>query len=527
MINLKINGKPVHITEGSTLLQAAEKLGIEIPTLCHLNGYAHFTSCMICMVWDKKSGSFHPACSKRAEEGMDIETDSDEVRWIRKETLDLLLSEHVGDCEAPCHRVCPAHMNIPLMIRQIQKREYRDALITVKQDIPLPAVLGRICPAPCEKICNRSQVDTPVQICLLKRYVADVDLANKNPYMPEIKKSRKKKVAVIGSGPAGLTAAYYLLIEGYQCVLFDDHPKPGGMLQYGVPEENLPRSVLDAEIDIIRKMGAAFELNTKVDRSLWQNTITKKYDAVILATGQIDPKSAQDWGIRVSEKGIWINNQTFETSVRGVFAGGNAVRSGQMAVRAVAHGKAIAYSVHQYLHKKEVAGPPKRFNSQIGKMSEKEAKGLLQETEILSDESIEVNTQTGLSESQAGQESNRCLHCDCRKPETCKLRIYADQYGAEQKRYQTSERKTVERILQHETVVYEPGKCIKCGRCVRITQKAGESLGLTFTGRGFNVRIDVPFNDSLSKALLKTAEACVEACPTAALAFKNTEEEQR
>lgn len=515
------------MTAGSTLLQAAEKSGIEIPTLCHLNGYEHFTSCMICMVRDKKSGLLHPACSTRVKEGMDIETDSEEVHQIRKETLDLLLSEHVGDCEAPCHRVCPAHMNIPLMIRQIKKRTYRQALITVKRDIPLPAALGRICPAPCEKICNRSQVDTPVHICLLKRYVADVDLASSNPYMPEKKKPKKKKVAIIGSGPAGLTAAYYLLIEGYDCILFDDHPKPGGMLRYGVPEEDLPRKVLDAEIDIIQKLGAEFKLNTRVDKSIWQNTVKKKFDAVILTTGQMDLKLTEEWNLRTSEKGIWIDNQTFETSVEGVFAGGNAVRTGQMAVRAVAHGKAIAHSAHQYLQKKAVTGPPKRFNSQIGKMSREEAEGLLKETENVSHELIEINKQTGFSESQTLQESGRCLRCDCRKPETCRLRIYADQYGAEQKHYQTTERKPVERILQDETVVYEPGKCIKCGRCVRITQKAGESLGLTFIGRGFNVRIDVPFNDSLSKALLKTAEACVNHCPTAALAFKNTEEEQK
>jgi ferredoxin len=370
-------------------------------------------------------------------------------------------------------------------------------------------------------------VDNPIHICLLKRYVADVDLANKNPYIPEKKKSIDKKIAIIGSGPAGLTAAYYLLIEGYRCHLFDDHPKPGGMLQYGVPEKNLARDILDAEINIIRKIGAKFELNTRVDQSILQKTIIKDFNATIIAAGQIDPNLAEDFGLERSEKGIWINNQTFETNLKGVFAGGNTVRPGQMAVRAVAHGKAIAYSVHQYLQNREVTGPPKRFHSQIGKMRKEETERLLGETDPTVIDKIEPNVQTGLSESESIQEAGRCLHCDCRKPETCKLRIYADQYGAEQKRYQTTERKSVERILQHETVVYEPGKCIKCGLCVRITKKAGEKLGLTFIGRGFNVRIDVPFNKSLSKALLKTAEECVRACPTAALAFKNSEEGQK
>ncbi len=524
MIEIKINNKSICMSAESTILEAAQKVNTAIPTLCHLNGYDHFTSCMICIVKDKRSGSLLPACSARVEKGMDIETDSDEVRQFRKDTLDLLLSEHVGDCEAPCHRTCPAHMNIPLMIRQIKERKFRDALITVKKDIPLPAVLGRICPAPCEKICNRSQADTPIHICLLKRYVADVDLANKNSYLPVKKKSLNKIVAVIGLGPAGLTAAYYLLIEGYRCHLFDDHPKPGGMLQYGVPEENLPRDVLDAEIDIIQKMGAEFHLNMQVDKSIWQHTITKDFDAVILATGQIDQKTAEIFGIKLSNKGIWINNQTYETNIKGIFAGGNAVSSGQMSVRAVAHGKAIAYSVHHYLQNREMTGPLKRFHSQIGKMHKEETERLLKETDTTSITKIEFNDQTGFSETESIQEAGRCLHCDCRKPETCKLRIYADQYGAEQKLYQTGKRKSVERILQHETIVYEPGKCIKCGLCIRITRKMDEKFGLTFIGRGFNVRIDVPFNESLTKALLKTADACVRACPTGALAFKNSEE---
>jgi predicted molibdopterin-dependent oxidoreductase YjgC len=154
-MKLTINSKSVVVDKGSTVLEAAEAAGISIPTMCRLKGYAHMTSCMVCVVKEMGSGRLLPSCTAPAAEGMVIETDNEEVHHARRTALNLLLSEHVGDCEAPCRLTCPAHMNIPLMIRQIKAGEIRDAIETVKEDIALPAVLGRICPAPCEKGCRR------------------------------------------------------------------------------------------------------------------------------------------------------------------------------------------------------------------------------------------------------------------------------------------------------------------------------------------------------------------------------------
>ncbi|MBC8180376.1 (2Fe-2S)-binding protein, partial [candidate division KSB1 bacterium] len=176
MVTVTINKNKITIPENSTLLDAAKKLGILIPTMCYKDGYENFTSCMLCFVNEIRTNLLLPACSTLAQEGMEIETDNAKVEEYRKTALELLLSDHIGDCEAPCTRTCPAHMNIPLMIRQIRTEQFEEALITVKKDIALPAVLGRICPAPCEKGCNRSKHDSPVSICLLKRFVADVDL---------------------------------------------------------------------------------------------------------------------------------------------------------------------------------------------------------------------------------------------------------------------------------------------------------------------------------------------------------------
>jgi len=117
-------------------------------------------------------------------------------------------------------------------------------------------------------------------------------------------------------------------------------------------------------------------------------------------------------------------------------------------------------------------------------------------------------------------EAARCLHCECRKPETCLLRIYSNEYGADQKRFQGSDRKLVTKQFQHDTVIYEPQKCIKCGICVRITAKYQEEYGLTFIGRGFDVVIGVPFSGSIREGLTRTAEEVANACPTGALAMK-------
>jgi NADH dehydrogenase/NADH:ubiquinone oxidoreductase subunit G len=127
---------------------------------------------------------------------------------------------------------------------------------------------------------------------------------------------------------------------------------------------------------------------------------------------------------------------------------------------------------------------------------------------------------TAFSEEEAQAESRRCLRCDCRKPDACLLRQYSQQYGAKQTRYKAARRPFVQQT-QHPEVIYEPGKCIDCGICIETASKAGEALGLTFVGRGFDVRVAVPFDGTLADGLRQAAAQCVAACPTGALAFKD------
>ncbi|MDI6447478.1 FAD-dependent oxidoreductase [Anaerobaca lacustris] len=518
MPKLTIDGREVEVDPGATILDAAEKLGIEIPTMCYLRGHEATTSCMVCVVKVVGSRGLVPSCGTPACDGMQVESATEEVRDARRSALELLLSDHVGDCVGPCVMGCPAHMDIPQMIRQIAVGQLADAIATVKRDIALPAVLGRICPAPCENVCRRAQHDQAVSICLLKRHVADVDLSSDEPYTPQCAEANGKRVAIIGAGPAGLAAAYYLQQEGFECVVVDEHDEPGGMLRYGVPDGKLPHDVLAREIAQIEKLGVRFRLGIRVGKAISMDEVRKQFDAVFVAVGEMNEGDAESLHLDPSDK-IEVDGATYVTHVPGVFAGGDAVRRRRMAVRAVADGKEAARSIAQYLADQEVIGPERRFNSRMGKVSESEMAIFLQSGSP-KPRTKPFGVAEAFSIAEARTESLRCLHCDCRKPDACLLRQHAQTYGARQSRYKADRRSFVQQT-QHPDVIYEPGKCIDCGICIQIASEAGEKLGLTFVGRGFDVRVAVPFGETLAEGLCVAAERCVAACPTGALAFRD------
>ena len=176
MISCVIDSKKIKAAPGTTVRQAALTANIHIPALCFLKNYPHYTSCMICVVKDKSSGKLMPSCTASVQQDMYIDTNCPEVQDARRTTLELLLSEHIGDCEAPCRRACPTHMNIPAMLRQTSEHNMEQALFTVLEHIPLPSLLSRICPAPCEKICRRKDHDQPVAIQTIIRGAGGVDI---------------------------------------------------------------------------------------------------------------------------------------------------------------------------------------------------------------------------------------------------------------------------------------------------------------------------------------------------------------
>ncbi len=335
--------------------------------MCHIDGCNPETSCMVRVVRVSGVSRLVPACGARAEDGMEIDTHSHEVRLARRTALELLFGDHLGDCIGPCQAACPTHMDIPRMIREIASGNYPDAIATVKEHIALPATLGRICPEVCEKACRRSALDSAVSICLLKRFAADTDLACERPYLPDCKPDSGKRVALIGAGPAGLAAAYYLRQAGHGCVVFDEHSEAGGNVRYAVDEERLPRAVLDAEIETIARLGAEFRLGARV-RSVYDG----EFDAVLIAAGEMDEEKVSGLGVQPSEHGVHVDKSTMMTSTPGVFACGSAVVPSKIAVRAAADGRSAAVAIGHYLAGDKVTRPARPFSVHIGRLMDGE-----------------------------------------------------------------------------------------------------------------------------------------------------------
>ena len=284
MLNLTINGKAIQVEEGTTILQAARDNGIYIPTLCYDEAVKVYGACGLCVVEAEGMPKLLRSCSAKCSEGMVINTESDRVVHSRKIAMELLMSAHDGDCIAPCQLNCPARTDCQGYVGLIANGEYDSAIKLIKNKISLPASIGRVCPHPCESACRRKNVDEAISIAQLKAFAADVDL-NGEKYIPEKSAPTGKRVAIIGGGPAGLTAAYKLAIMGHEVAIYDMMEKMGGMLRYGIPQYRLPKEILDKEISIIESLGVKMNNGFKLGREISIEGLKSVYDAVIVAVG--------------------------------------------------------------------------------------------------------------------------------------------------------------------------------------------------------------------------------------------------
>jgi len=288
-IKLHINGTELTGHQGQTILDIARENNIEIPTLCEDSRAEHYGACGLCVVECEGSPKLLRACATQAAQGMAIQTNTPRVVENRKAALELLLSDHTGDCRPPCSLACPAQTDCQGYAGLIANGEYTEALQLIKEKIPLPASIGRVCPHPCEDACRRKLVEEPVSILALKQYVGDMALTTP-PYTietaPDTRKSvSRKSMGIIGGGPGGLTAAYFLRMKGHAVTVYDAMPKMGGMLRYGIPEYRLPNHILQQEIDMIAQMGIAFKNNTAVGKDITLEELRGAHDAVIVAVG--------------------------------------------------------------------------------------------------------------------------------------------------------------------------------------------------------------------------------------------------
>jgi len=227
---------------------------------------------------------------------------------------------------ATCGAACPAGIDIQGFVSLIANGRFQEALNLIKEDNPLPGICGRVCHHPCELVCGRAETDGAVAIEFLKRFVADLDLKSITPYVPAKRGEKKNKVAIIGAGPGGLTAAYYLAIEGYKVTMFEAMPDVGGWLTYGIPEFRLPRDIMKAEIDIIRKLGVEIRTGTRVGVDVTMEDLRKQgFEAFFVAVG--------------TQRSMKLNVPGEELT--GVFAGGDFLRQANQG-KVAGFGKRVA-----------------------------------------------------------------------------------------------------------------------------------------------------------------------------------------
>lgn len=327
-ITVTIDGKQLSAAPGETILKIARDAGIEIPTLCHNEKISRTTSCFVCVVKDVKSGRFLPSCSACPTDGGEYESSSAEVSDMRRSALDLLLSEHNGDCEAPCTIACPAHADVEAYVRAGRDGDFLKSLQIIKTRIPLPMSIGRVCPRFCEIDCRKNiTAGEGGAVCIndFKRLAADLHYED---YMEDLPELNGKKIAIIGAGPAGLGTAYYLRLQGFASVIYEKMPKPGGMLRYGIPEYRLPKDILDKELNHFNKLGVEILCNQELGKDIKLDDLKKEFDAVAITVGCWKPSSMRTEGEELSAPGIeWLekiarNDWSGEDPGRTIVVGG-------------------------------------------------------------------------------------------------------------------------------------------------------------------------------------------------------------
>ncbi len=314
---ITVDGRDIEVAEGLTILTALQREGSEIPSLCNdvrlerANG-----NCGLCVVEVGPERREVKSCITPVSPGMVVHTRSETIDAYRTVRVEQLLCDHNADCEPPCQQTCPAHIDIQRYLALVTDGNFEAAVRVIKDRNPFPSACGRVCPHACEAQCRRSLVDEPVAINAVKRFAADWDLAREQPWIPTVRESTGKRIAIVGAGPSGLSAAFYACLAGHDVTVFERQPKPGGMMRYGIPEYRLPKEALDAEIATITALGARILCGKSLGTHLRLEDLQADFDAVYLAIGSWTPTPMSLEGEH--SEGVWTGIRYLEQVTKGV-----------------------------------------------------------------------------------------------------------------------------------------------------------------------------------------------------------------
>ncbi|MDR1731789.1 MAG: FAD-dependent oxidoreductase [Synergistaceae bacterium] len=283
-VKVTIDGRDVHGYPGQKVLDLCAEIGIEIPTLCYDPHLSVHGGCSVCLVEIEGAKALMRACTNAISPNMVIRTNTKRVASARRLALELMLSDHVGDCRPPCNLICPAQGKVQTYINLTAQGKYREALDELHDHVTMPGCIGRVCPAPCQTKCRRNFVDETVSIREIKRFVADWGMERSLGDVPKIVENGKK-IVVIGAGPAGLSCAYFARRMGYGVTICERQSRLGGMMRYGIPDYRLPPEVVDEEAQWILDHGITVKTGVALGKDISLEDLRGEYDAVVLAMG--------------------------------------------------------------------------------------------------------------------------------------------------------------------------------------------------------------------------------------------------
>ena len=560
---MKIDGVTYAAGPGATILTIAESNGIEIPHLCSEEEIEPYNSCMICLV--ETNGTLVPACSYPADRAGDVTTANTRIHAARARALELLLTEHRGDCEAPCTRGCPAGLDIPEMIRLIESEDVAGALTLARSAVVLPGVMGRICNAPCERVCRRSGYDAPIAIRQLESFVAEAGLGTAGPTgsAPPVGRLGVSRSSSLGAqrrpdsaAPAGTHAGAPQRFndgapagergvaahpERAKAADVPPHVNPSAGMKtisvaiIGAGPSGLSAAAFSAAaghrvtvFDNGELPGGALRTGVGNDR-LPEQVLDSDIESVAGLGVVFNMKCEVGKDVSIEELVSRFDTVVVTAAIEerdsdpprdnpGVVYANRArtgSRASRQAIVAVRNGRAAARAALQSAG--GARSKTRQFDSRYGALTQDELDHFVV-TSGADTKRREESVIARTSEDAAG-EVKRCLSCDCNAKQSCRLREYAAQYVSRSRSYRGVERPPFSRSVGKSGVVYEESKCIRCGLCVRITAAEGISPGFGFRGRGHTMRVRPPFGEDPGEALGKAAKRCVAACPTGALSF--------